>query len=144
MKISKKYIRDLIRVALREAEEEKAADEGGEEGANPFAGSEEGGGEEGGGEEGGGEEGGGEDPAAEKEGDKEGGGEGPKPEDLTINFNISKVKRYNNGKFAGNTGVVKKVTKDGLVVTTQPDNVDIVVNFEDITESAKKFFKNRR
>jgi hypothetical protein len=138
MKISKRYIRDMIRVALREAEEEKAddaaADEGGED--NPFAAGDDEGGEEEAGADAGGEEGG-------EEEEKE-GGEGPKPEDLTINFNLSKVKRYNKEKFTGTGGVVKKITKDGLVVTTQPDNVDIVVNFDDITESARKFFKNKR
>ena len=138
MKISKKYIRDLIRVALHEAEEEKAADKEGEEGGgeNPFAGS------DAGGEEAEGEEAPADDAGGEEE--EEGGAEGAKPDDLTINFNLPKVKRYNKGDFTGNVGVVKKITKDGLVVTTQPDNVDIVVNFDDITESAKKFFKTRR
>lgn len=137
MKISKKYIRDLIRVALHEAEE-KASDEGGEEGGdeNPFAGS------DAGGEEAEAEEAPAGDAGGEEE--EEGGADGAKPDDLTINFNLPKVKRYNKGDFTGNVGVVKKITKDGLVVTTQPDNVDIVVNFDDITESAKKFFKIRR
>lgn len=133
MKISKQYIRDLIRVALREAEEEKPADGAEEEGGdeNPFpaddAGDEEGG-----------------EAAADDQEGEEAGAAAPKPEDLTINFNISRVKRYNKEKFASNTGIVKKITKNGLVVTTQPDNVDVVVNFDDITESAKKFFKNKR
>lgn len=140
MKISKKYIRDLIRVALREAEEEKATDAGAEEAEeksgeeNPFSAGDAGGEEEGG-----------EEPAAGEEGEEEQGDtQAPKPEDLTINFNISKVKRYNKEKFTSTSGVVKKITKDGLVVTTQPDNVDIVVNFDDITENARKFFKNRK
>lgn len=145
MKISKKYIRDLIRVALREAEEEKA-DAGGEEagGGNPFAadaGGEEEGGEEGskeaGGEEGGEESGGGEEEGGEEKKDTA----APDPKDLTINFNLSRVKRYNRAGFTSDTGVVKKVTKKGLVVTTQPDGVDVIVNFDDITEVAKKFFK---
>lgn len=147
MKISKKYIRDLIRVALREAEEEKAADEGGEEGGedtgggNPFAASDDkGGGEEEGGEEAGGEEGGGEEEGGEEKKDTA----TPDQKDLTINFNLSRVKRYNRAGFTSDTGVVKKVTKKGLVVTTQPDGVDVTVNFDDITESAKKFFKKRK
>lgn len=146
MKISKKYIRDLIRVALREAEEK--ADAGGEEEKggkeeNPFAGSEDSAGEESGGGDQGGEE-------ADAAGAEEGGEEetkdaaAPDPKDLTINFNLSRVKRYNDPGFTSNTGIVKKVTKDGLVVTTQPEGMDILVNFDDITEVAKKFFKNRK
>lgn len=111
---------------LLEQEEEEGGD------ANPFAG----GGDEGGedkAEEEGGEE------AAADEGGEEGGEEKeadpemPKKDDITVDFNIGRVKRYNDDKrFRGSQGVVKKVTKDGMMLTVIPDGVDIFVNFDDI------------
>ena len=57
----------------------------------------------------------------------------PKKDDITVNFNIGRVKRYNDDKrFRGSQGVVKKVTKDGMMLTVVPDGVDIFVNFDDI------------
>lgn len=111
---------------LLEQEEEEGGD------ANPFAG----GGDEGGedkAEDEGGEE------AAADEGGEEGGEEKeadpemPKKDDITVDFNIGRVKRYNDDKrFRGSQGVVKKVTKDGMMLTVIPDGVDIFVNFDDI------------
>ena len=114
---------------LLEQEEEEEGD------ANPFAGSDDKGGEDAAEEEGGeeaaadkgGEEG------AEKDGEEEADPEMPKKDDITVNFNIGRVKRYNDDKrFRGSQGVVKKVTKDGMMLTVVPDGVDIFVNFDDI------------
>lgn len=158
MKSNKKTIQEYIRKIVKSylAEEEK---EGGEEGGgNPFAAGDEGGeegGGEGGGEEGGGnpftsggEEGGGE------EGGEEGGGEegeeetdskkGGQPQGVPVKFDVNKVKKYNSTKFLGDEGVLKSISKKGLVVTVQPDNVDVLVNFDDISEQVKKFFKKSR
>lgn len=132
-------LRDLIRSyvvkALQEAEEDEAPkddapadDAGGEEGGgeNPLAtgGDDAAAGEEDAGAEGG-EEGG------EKE---EGGAKGaPKQDVPTIEFDFSAVKRYNpNTQFLGSEGQVLKVTKRGLIVNVLPDNVQVVVNFDDI------------
>lgn len=131
-------LRDLIRSyvvqALQEAEEEEAPkddapadDAGGEEGGdNPFAAGGDdaaAGGEEGGAE--GGEEGGEE---------EEGGTKAAPQKDVpTIEFDFSAVKRYNpNIQFLGSEGQVVKVTKRGLIVNVLPDNVQVVVNFDDI------------
>lgn len=139
-------LRDLIRSyvvqALKEAEEEApkddapADDAGGEEsgGENPFAA----GGDDAaaGGEEGGAE--GGDDAGAEggeEDGEEEeGGAKGtPKQDVPTIEFDFSAVKRYNpNTQFLGSEGQVLKVTKRGLIVNVLPDNVQVVVNFDDI------------
>lgn len=114
---------------LLEQEEEEEGD------ANPFAGGNDKGGEDAAEEEGGeeaaadkgGEEG------AEKDGEEEADPEMPKKDDITVNFNIGRVKRYNDDKrFRGSQGVVKKVTKDGMMLTVVPDGVDIFVNFDDI------------
>ena len=114
---------------LLEQEEEEEGD------ANPFAGGDDKGGEDAAEEEGGeeaaadkgGEEG------AEKDGEEEADPEMPKKDDITVNFNIGRVKRYNDDKrFRGSQGVVKKVTKDGMMLTVVPDGVDIFVNFDDI------------
>ena len=100
---------------LLEQEEEEEGD------ANPFAGGEEAAADKGG------EEG------AEKDGEEEADPEMPKKDDITVNFNIGRVKRYNDDKrFRGSQGVVKKVTKDGMMLTVVPDGVDIFVNFDDI------------
>jgi hypothetical protein len=136
-----RHIRKIIKEYLREEEEG---------GGNPFAAAA---GEEGGGEEGGEDSGGGE--AAADTGGDEGGEEGGEeektdtkkgeaPQGVPVKFNISRVKKYNNAKFLGDEGILKSISKKGLVVTVQPDNVDILVNFDDITESVKKFFKKRR
>ena len=134
MKSTKISLKDLLnKKHLHEAEEEKPA-EGGEE-ENPFAAAEEEGGDKG-------EEGGGED-KGEEGGDKK----EEKPAGLPLKFNISKVKQYNDAKFLSDTGTVKSIDKKGIVVTTQPDGVDVLVNFSDIenmSESVKKFFKQKK
>lgn len=66
------------------------------------------------------------------------------PAGVPIKFNIDKVKRYNSGKFLSDTGTVKSITKKGIIVTTQPDGVDILVNFDDISENVKRFFKSKK
>ena len=134
MKSTKISLKDLLnKKHLHEAEEEKPA-EGGEE-ENPFAAAEEEGGDKG-------EEGGGED-KGEEGGDKK----EEKPAGIPLKFNISKVKQYNDAKFLSDTGTVKSIDKKGIVVTTQPDGVDMLVNFSDIenmSESVKKFFKQKK
>ena len=67
-----------------------------------------------------------------------------KPAGIPIKFNIGKVKQYNTAKFLSDTGIVKSINKDGVVVTTQPDQVDVLVNFDDISESVKRFFKPKK
>jgi len=142
MKSTKISLKDLLnKKHLHEAEEEKPAEggeekseEGGEE-ENPFAAAEEEGGDKG--EEGGGEE------KGEEGGDKK----EEKPAGIPLKFNISKVKQYNDAKFLSDTGTVKSIDKKGIVVTTQPDGVDVLVNFSDIenmSESVKKFFKQKK
>ncbi len=66
------------------------------------------------------------------------------PAGVPIKFNIDKVKRYNSGKFLSDAGVVKSIDKKGIIVTTQPDGVDILVNFDDISENVKRFFKSKK
>jgi len=128
MKSSKKDIRDyiskLIREYLSEAEEEE----------NPFAAA--------------GDEGGEEKPADEKGGTEDDKDSEAKkdtqPAGVPIKFDISKVKKYNDANFLSDKGIVKSIDKRGVIVTTQPDGVDILVTFDDITESAKKFFKSKK
>jgi len=115
---------------LKEAEKEEAPAE--EEG-NPFAAAEDGGGE--GEEEAPAEE---EEPAADKKQTKP-----EEPAGIPLKFNISKVKQYNTADFLSDQGVVKSIDKKGIIVTTQPDGVDVLVNFSDISEKVKKFFKNK-
>jgi len=132
-------LRDLIRSyvvkALREAEEEEEApkddapadDAGG--GDNPFAAAA--------GDDAGAEEEGGEETPTEdgEEGEEEDGAAKPAPQkDVpTIEFDFSAVKRYNPDKqFLGSEGQVMKVTKRGMIVNVLPDNVQIMVNFDDI------------
>ena len=62
---------------------------------------------------------------------------------LTFNFDVSAVKKYNNSGFRGDTAVAKKITKNGIMATVTPDEVDVLVGFDDITEQAKAFFKNK-
>ena len=71
---------------------------------------------------------------------KEGGDE----KGLTFNFDVVGVKKYNKTHFLNSTAVANKITKDGILATVQPDGVDILVGFDDITESAKKFFKKKK
>jgi hypothetical protein len=146
MKSNKKTIQEYIRKIVKSylAEEEK---EGGEEGGgeNPFDAGDEGG------EEGGGEAAGGAPPPSEPAGG-EGGEEeektdskkGGQPQGVPVKFDVNKVKKYNSAKFLGDEGVLKSISKKGLVVTVQPDNVDVLVNFDDISEQVKKFFKKSR
>ena len=68
----------------------------------------------------------------------------PVPAGIPIKFNIDKVKRYNTGKFLSDAGTIKSIDKKGIVVTTQPDGVDVLVNFDDISESVKRFFKTKK
>lgn len=129
-------LRDLIRSyvikALQEAEEEEApkddttaTDAGGEEAggeeaapADDAAATDTGAGEEAGGE--------------EKDGETK---PAPQKDVPTIEFDFSAVKRYNpNAKFLGSEGQVIKVTKRGLIVNVLPDNVQVMVNFDDIKE----------
>ena len=70
---------------------------------------------------------------------KEGGSDA-----LSFNFDIDGVKKYNKAHFLNSKAVAKKITKDGIVATVEPDGVDILVGFDDITESAKKFFKVKK
>ena len=141
----KEYIRRIVSKYLREAEEEKADDKGGEEAAdaNPFAA---GGGDE---KEGGEEPAAGEDQGAEDEGgdaegeekDTEKKAKPEEPKGIPIKFDISGVKKYNKAGFTSDKGIVKSISKKGIIVTTQPDGVDILVNFDDISEQVKKFFR---
>ena len=135
MKLSKKQLQELtakiVRSYIIEAEEKKDDAEVG----NPFAAAAEGGEE--GGEEAPAEEGGGE------EGDKK-EAKPEKPAGIPIKFNTSKVKQYNKANFLSDMGVVKSIDKKGIVVTTQPDGVDVLVNFSDISENVKRFFKNKK
>jgi len=71
---------------------------------------------------------------------KEGGGE----DALSFSFDIDGVKRYNKAHFINSKAVAKKITKDGIIATVEPDGVNILVGFDDITESAKKFFKVKK
>jgi len=71
---------------------------------------------------------------------KEGGDE----EGLAFNFDIDGVKKYNTAQFINSRAVANKITKDGILATVQPDGVDILVGFDDITESAKNFFKVKK
>ncbi len=116
---------------LKEADEEKDAPA---EEEDPFAAAS--------------DEGGDEAPADDAEGeegkdDKE-KASAEKPAGIPIKFNVSKVKKYNTANFLSDTGTVKSISKDGIIVTTQPDQVDVLVNFDDISENIKRFFKNKK
>jgi hypothetical protein len=63
---------------------------------------------------------------------------------LSFNFNVSGVKKYNTNSFRNSTAVAKKITKNGILATVQPDGVDILVGFDDITETANAFFKVKK
>jgi len=130
----REYISRYVKRYLAEAEEEKPADDAKEEAPaeeeeNPFAAGDEGG-----------DEGG-----DAKGGDEKGGEKKPEqPTGIPLQFDISKVKQYNKSNFLSDKGVVKSIDKRGIVVTTQPDNVDVLVNFDDITENVKTFFKKKK
>ncbi len=122
---------DLMPLREAEGDEEEAG------GGNPFAAA---GGDEGGGEEGG-EAAAAEEPAADDAAAEEGGEEeetaAAKPKaDLKypVKFNIGKVKKYNNADFISGEGELKSINSKGMVVTVQPDNVDVFVNFSDIID----------
>jgi len=69
----------------------------------------------------------------------------PPKSDLDISFNAASAKKYNpNAKFLSSKGVVKSVSKKGVIVTTKPDDVDVLVNFNDISENVKRFFKSKK
>lgn len=123
-------LKDLIPLREAEGDEEEAGD-------NPFAAA---GGEEGGEEAGadaaadaGGEEADTDAAAGGEEGEEDAGDAkdtaAPK---FPIKFNKAKVKRYNNAEFISAQGELKSIDKKGIIVTVQPDNVDIFVNFSDI------------
>jgi hypothetical protein len=134
-KLVREYINKLVRKYLAEAEEEKADDAGGGE-ENPFAAAE-----------GGDEEKADTGAAAGGEkGEEEKGGEAKpqQPAGVPIKFKIGSVKKYNNAGFTSDSGIVKSISKDGVVVTTQPDGVDVMVNFDDISENVKQFFKKAK
>lgn len=137
-----KLISELITKVLDEyifeAEEPKEAG-----GGNPFAAA-------------GADAGGGDAAAGGAEGEAEAGAEGGEEEKkddtkaaeqekgLTFDFDVSSAKKYNTANFRNSTAVAKKITKNGILATVQPDGVDILVGFDDITESAKDFFKNKK
>jgi hypothetical protein len=126
MRLSKKHIQELVRKVVKSYMLEAEKDE-----KDPFAtdsGAE-----------------GGTDAEGEKADDKEAKPAKPaEPTGIPISFNISAVKRYNKADFVSDKGVVKSISKDGIIVTTQPDGVDVLVNFDDISESVTKFFKTRK
>lgn len=130
----------MINQQLREAEEKKAEDEGDDTASkNPFAD----GGDDKGDEEAP-EEGGEEKDAGEDEKDTEKKAKPEEPKGIPIKFDISGAKKYNKVGFTSDKGIVKSISKKGVVVTTQPDGVDILVNFDDISEQSNKFFKKNK
>ena len=54
---------------------------------------------------------------------------------------MSAAKRYNEKPFRNGEGEVTAIDKTGLKVTVKPDEAEIHVNFDDISENVKKFFK---
>jgi hypothetical protein len=142
MKLNKKSLREITSKLLKsyifeaEEKEEPAKEEGGEEDANPFAAA------AAGDEEGGDEEAPTDDAKAD---DKEKApAKAEEPKGIPIKFNVSRVKKYNNANFVSDSGVLKSIDKRGMIVTTQPDGVDVLVNFDDISENVKKFFKSKK
>ena len=120
MKLSKKHLAELVRRVAKSyiIEAEKAEEE------DPFAAAAGG-------------------DAGEEEKADEKKPEAEAPAGVPIKFDISSVKRYNDNLFKSDSGVVKSISKDGVVVTVKPDDTDILVNFDDISESAKNFFKKK-
>lgn len=128
-------LKSLLEQDEEATEETPAEDEAGAEEANPFATPGEG--DAAAGDEGSAEAGAAEAPAEggeeEKEEDEIKKANTPDIEDITLDFDISKVKKYNPDKrFIGTQGIVKKVTKDGMFLNVVPDNVEIFVNFSDL------------
>jgi len=68
------------------------------------------------------------DQADEKDTEAKTGEEG---QSLSISFNPSRVRKYNDSTFKGNRGAVTNISKYGLTVTL-PDQQTIFVNFDDI------------
>lgn len=64
-----------------------------------------------------------------------------KPAGIPVKFDVSAVKRYNKALFKSDNGVVKSLDKKGVVVTVQPDGVDVLVNFNDLLEVKNKRIK---
>ena len=56
----------------------------------------------------------------------------PQPAGLTVDFNISAVKKYNDTPFRLNRGEVKAINKNGLQVAVD-NGQTIHVNFQDLT-----------
>ena len=87
--------------------------------------------------------------AGAEEAEKEEGGEEEKKDTkkaeesdaLKVKFDVSAAKRYNEKPFRNGEGEVTAIDKTGLKVTVKPDEAEIHVNFDDISENAKKFFK---
>ena len=143
MKRSEKIVNKLIAEILKEyviLEKEEAP-------ANPFAAA---GADAGGG----GDAGGGEEAAADAGAEDAGGDEKDKEEEdkkakeqeqgLTFKFDVSGAKKYNTAHFRNSTAVAKKITKNGILATVQPDGVDILIGFDDITENVNRFFRKKK
>jgi len=122
-------LKDLIPLREAEGDEEEAA-------ANPFAAA---GGEGGGDEE---ADASADASAEEPDADASSGADDEETTDAKeqpdlkypIKFNIGKVKKYNNADFISNQGELKSINSKGMVVTVQPDNIDVFVNFNDIID----------
>ncbi len=82
------------------------------------------------------------DGGGEEEKDKE-KKEAPAEDALSFKFDVSAAKKYNTSNFRNDTAVAKKITKNGILATVKPDDVDVLIGFDDITEQAKSFFKNK-
>ena len=91
------------------------------------------------------------DDAAEDKPAKEEEGEGEEEakttekgaDNLTIKFEPASVKKYNtNTDWRSGEGVVKGITKKGVEV--EVDGAMVVVNFDDLVESAKSYYKNKK
>jgi hypothetical protein len=140
MKRNENPINKLISEILKEyiileAEGDEAG--GGDEG-NPFAAAADAGGE-------GGDAAAAAGGAGEEKKDEEGDKKPKEQQDaLTFSFDVSGVKKYNTAHFRNSQAVAKKITKNGILATVQPDGVDILVGFDDITESVNQFFKQRK
>ena len=135
-----KLISELISKVLDEyifeAEEPKEAG-----GGNPFAA----GGGDAGADAGGAAAGGAEGEEAEAAGGEEEKEKDKKPAEekgLSFNFDVSAVKKYNTANFRNSKATAKKITKNGILATVEPDGVDVLIGFDDITENIKKFFKS--
>ena len=91
------------------------------------------------------------DDAAEDKPAKEEEGEGEEEakttekgaDNLTIKFEPASVKKYNtNTDWRSGEGVVKGITKKGVEV--EVDGAMVVVNFDDLVESAKSYYKKKK